>query len=261
MQEREPLLHDQAGRNDYEIMVERTTQLNNEVAQLNRLCEQLGSSRDGDSLRRQLRAKREECTSLCKSTTQILKRIHVHPQDKVKYERLINQLNAIVTRCQKLIQESIQKERVMPLLSSSGSRGSFPPIAQQQHQEDDRDEEERVFQSKLKKLEAESMEVDAAIIQERNREMQQLEKELISLNEVFVDVAHMIQEQGEDITTIEQQTSSAAAYTEEGTTEIRKANEYQKSARKKLCCIAVLVTVILLVVVIVFAVMFGGVGK
>lgn len=60
--------------------------------------------------------------------------------------------------------------------------------------------------------------------------------------------AALVEEQGDMIDNIESNVASTEQNTKEGTAELRKANEYQKSSRKKLCwlllCIVILCGVV-----------------
>lgn len=65
-----------------------------------------------------------------------------------------------------------------------------------------------------------------------------------AVNEIFMDLATLVEEQGTMIDNIESNIVTAEKHTEQGTSELRKASDYQKKARKKLCylllCLAVL---------------------
>jgi t-SNARE complex subunit (syntaxin) len=103
--------------------------------------------------------------------------------------------------------------------------------------------------------------IDRAIIEERDTEIRQLEREIVGLNEVFKDVAELVKEQGETITTIEDETLKAAHNVEEGVGQLRKASEYQKSSRSKLCCLALIATAIVAAVAVFCGVYFGVIKK
>lgn len=66
--------------------------------------------------------------------------------------------------------------------------------------------------------------VDQLLLDERNKEIKELEKELTELSEVFVDVMQLTKEQGEDLQTVHNNTASATAYTDAGIGELKQVS-------------------------------------
>ena len=280
---------------DLQLLTERATQFNNEVIQLQRISDQVGSNRDSHQLRSQLSKKREgkdkilnfitqlfikDCANLAKTTTQFMKKISpVDRSDNVRYDKLKSQINEISLRCQRICQESIQKERVTLLAApietnsfqSSTSNNSFNPQPYQGKELLPNllpirhylcyttlgEEEDRQMQQAKQKIQYQSYAVDKAILEERDNELKHLEGELTALNGMFGDVARLIKEQGEDIITIEDNTRNAAVKVEDGYHQLQKASEYQKSSRKKLCCLLLIFVIIVAVLALIFGIYFG----
>lgn len=87
-------------------------------------------------------------------------------------------------------------------------------------------------------------EAEAALndIQVRHQDILKLEKSLMELHEMFLDLSIMIESQGEMIDRIEFNVSSAANHVEKASKELKQAVKSQSAARKKqimiaLCCI------------------------
>lgn len=88
----------------------------------------------------------------------------------------------------------------------------------------------------------------------RHKELQQVEKSITELNELFIDVATLIQSQGEIVDQIEYNVEHGVNFVSDGTDEVGKANRYKQKARKKkylliTCLITVILIIILLIVV------------
>lgn len=66
------------------------------------------------------------------------------------------------------------------------------------------------------------MEVDAAIIDEQNRGIRQLEQDLIELAETFKDVAKLTGEQGQELQHIQVNVQTAEAKTDKAVGELHK---------------------------------------
>jgi syntaxin 1A/syntaxin 1B/2/3 len=87
-------------------------------------------------------------------------------------------------------------------------------------------------------------------IQERHQDIVKLEKSILELHQLFLDMAVMVDAQGDMINQIENYVSSAADNTNKGVEEMRKAVKLQKASRKKMCCVLVLIIIIVIVVAV-----------
>jgi len=246
MDERDPLLSARAGPNTLSAIADRASQFNNEVTQLTRLADQIGTSRDSEELRNQLRTKREDCGNLAKTTLAAMKRLNIDKSEKVKYDKIMGQINDIFGRFQKISKDSIQNERVTPVpIATVTTRTSAVSYEYTESTTQPAGRDDKEIERGLRQLEYQSYSVDKAIIDERDSQMKFLESEMRGLNDVFVDIATMIKEQGEMVNTIEDNTFKASAAVEDGVGQLRKASEYQQSSRKKLCCLLLIVVLIL----------------
>eukprot|EP01114_Cavostelium_apophysatum_P011430 TRINITY_DN2567_c0_g1_i2.p1 TRINITY_DN2567_c0_g1~~TRINITY_DN2567_c0_g1_i2.p1 ORF type:complete len:198 (-),score=32.96 TRINITY_DN2567_c0_g1_i2:39-632(-) len=189
MGERQPLVGGRPSRPEEEVadfsyVAQRATQFNNEVTQLQRLADQVGTGRDSHQLRDQLHYKREDCANIAKTTLQLMKKMKITKSEKARHDKLISQINEIFNRYQKISQDSIQKERVTPLVSSeynqnagyqsqpaASGRGdrSFNP---QPYRGDEEDREQIRAQQQVKN---QSYSVEREIIAERDNELRGLE--------------------------------------------------------------------------------------
>jgi len=95
-------------------------------------------------------------------------------------------------------------------------------------------------------------------IQNRHEDIVRIERSIIELQQLFMDMAVMVQAQGEMLNRIEDQVNIAVEATENGVQSLRKANKLQRKARRKQCIIVLCLIVIL---VIIAAVLGGVLGK
>ncbi|CAL9779768.1 unnamed protein product, partial [Musa acuminata subsp. burmannicoides] len=94
-------------------------------------------------------------------------------------------------------------------------------------------------------------------IQDRHDAAKEVERSLLELHQVFLDMAVMVEAQGEQMDDIEHHVASAAHYVKDGTKELKCAKEYQRSSRKWLCIGIILLLLIILVIVIPIATSFS----
>ncbi|KAH7554181.1 hypothetical protein JRO89_XS12G0127300 [Xanthoceras sorbifolium] len=88
-------------------------------------------------------------------------------------------------------------------------------------------------------------------IQERHDAVKDLEKHLQELHQVFLDMAVLVEAQGEQLDDIESQVARANSFVRGGTERLQTARKYQKNTRKWTCY-----AIIILLVIIMFVVLF-----
>ncbi|KAJ3200516.1 Plasma membrane t-SNARE, secretory vesicle fusion [Entophlyctis luteolus] len=96
-------------------------------------------------------------------------------------------------------------------------------------------------------------------IQERHADVQKIERSIIELQQLFVDMAVLVAAQGDLIKQIEDHVDNANQDVDKGATALHGAVKLQKKARKKMCIIIALI--IALALVIGLGVYFGVVKK
>jgi len=87
-----------------------------------------------------------------------------------------------------------------------------------------------------------------AYIEARHRDIVRLEASILELHQLFVDMAVLVDAQGELLNQIEFNVNSSVAYTKEGVEQLKQAVEYQKKSRKKMCIIIVILVIIMIVI-------------
>lgn len=85
-----------------------------------------------------------------------------------------------------------------------------------------------------------------ADIEARHADIIKLENSIRELHDMFMDMAMLVESQGEMIDRIEFHVSGALEYVEEAVKDTKKAMEYQRKARRKQICIMVCVLILLL---------------
>ncbi|KAI9121126.1 hypothetical protein K1719_008159 [Acacia pycnantha] len=86
-------------------------------------------------------------------------------------------------------------------------------------------------------------------IQERHDAVKEIEKNLIELHQVFLDMAALVESQGHQLNNIESHVAHASSFVKRGTVELHEAREQQKSSRKW-TCIAILLGLVLIIVLL-----------
>ncbi|XP_059632400.1 syntaxin-related protein KNOLLE [Cornus florida] len=95
-------------------------------------------------------------------------------------------------------------------------------------------------------------------IQDRHDAAKEIEKTLLELHQVFLDMAVMVEAQGEQMDNIQHHVMNAAQYVNDGTKNLKTAKGYQKSSRKCMCIGIILLLILVLVIIIPIATSFSN---
>ncbi|KAG0570285.1 hypothetical protein M758_6G145200 [Ceratodon purpureus] len=87
-------------------------------------------------------------------------------------------------------------------------------------------------------------------IQERHDAVKEIERNLIELNQIFMDMATLVEAQGEQLNDIEQHVNKATSFVERGTTQLKVAKDHQRAKRKWVCMGIALIIILILIVLL-----------
>ncbi|GKV24499.1 hypothetical protein SLEP1_g34106 [Rubroshorea leprosula] len=87
-------------------------------------------------------------------------------------------------------------------------------------------------------------------IQERHDAVKEIEKKLLDLQQIYLDMAVLVEAQGEILDNIESQVATAVSSVQTGTTALQKAKKLQKNSRKWMC-IAIIILLLIVAVIVV----------
>ncbi|KAK9290815.1 hypothetical protein L1049_008993 [Liquidambar formosana] len=109
---------------------------------------------------------------------------------------------------------------------------------------------EQIFQKAIQEQGRGQIMDTLAEIQERHDAVREVERKLLELQQIFLDMAVLVEAQGDMLDNIESQVSSAVDHVQTGNTALQKAKKLQKSSRKWMC-IAILILLIIVVIIVV----------
>ncbi|KFM27425.1 Putative syntaxin-131 [Auxenochlorella protothecoides] len=90
-----------------------------------------------------------------------------------------------------------------------------------------------------------------AEIRERRDAVMELEMSLMELHQIFLDMAVLVEAQGELLDNIEAQVARSVGYVQAGTNHLQAAKQHQRSKRKWMCCGLITGIIVILIVVLV----------
>ena len=109
---------------------------------------------------------------------------------------------------------------------------------------------EKKIEDKLKGGAHVKLQNAVADLEERHKDIKNLEKSILQVHNLIIDLSKLVQLQGEMIDNIDVNIQKAKNYVQKGEKNLNKAKENMKKARKKKCIILIIVIVILLIVLI-----------
>ena len=105
-------------------------------------------------------------------------------------------------------------------------------------------ESETIFQKAIMEQGRGQILDTVAEIQERHDAVRELERKLLELHQIFLDMSVLVEAQGEMLDNIETQVSKSVDYVQRGNVALVAARRYQRSSRKWMCCSIITVLLI-----------------
>ncbi|XP_057519284.1 syntaxin-132-like [Amaranthus tricolor] len=109
---------------------------------------------------------------------------------------------------------------------------------------------EQIFQKAIQEQGRGQVMDTLAEIQERHDAVRDVERKLLELQQIFLDMAVLVDAQGDLLDNIESQVSNAVDHVNSGNTALQKAKSLQRNSRKWMC-IAIIILLIVVVIVVV----------
>ncbi|XP_065851873.1 syntaxin-related protein KNOLLE [Euphorbia lathyris] len=94
-------------------------------------------------------------------------------------------------------------------------------------------------------------------IQDRHDAAKEIEKSLLELHQLFMDMSVMVEAQGEQLDDIEHHVLNASHYVKDGSKELKSAKGYQRSSRKWMIIGIILLLLIILAIIVPIATSFS----
>ncbi len=127
-------------------------------------------------------------------------------------------------------------------------------IIKAQTYQDYQTEEEETEQAPLLKnsilVPEEHVAYNESIINEREQDILEIERNIVQVNEIFRDLGTIVNEQQYLLDNIEANVGNTVVNMENATNELRTANNYQKRATQRLCCLLIAGAIVLVFIII-----------
>ncbi|GFY97476.1 syntaxin of plants 132 [Actinidia rufa] len=109
---------------------------------------------------------------------------------------------------------------------------------------------EQIFQRAMQEMGRGQVMNTLEEIQERHDAVKELEKKLLDLHQIYLDMAVLVEAQGDILDNIESQVSNAVDHVQSGTTALQNAKKLQRNSRKWMCIAMIILLIIVAVVIL-----------
>ncbi|KAK6605054.1 snare domain-containing protein [Botrytis cinerea] len=215
--------------------------LTGNISRLSNEINLLGTKRDTERVRERVHDLLEDSKDAFKEIGDGVKQIQswedVNPSQKYTQTKLTREFQNNLTEFQNVQRRALEKQRSSATAARTAMEEAQSPGA-----------EGAIKQLRL----ASQDEVDFqdSLIVEREAEIRNIEQGVTELNELFRDVAHIVNEQGETLDSIANNVENVHTDTRGADLELRSAARYQKNARSKACCLLLILAVILTIIIL-----------
>eukprot|EP00735_Rhodelphis_limneticus_P014220 TRINITY_DN821_c0_g1::TRINITY_DN821_c0_g1_i1::g.25472::m.25472 TRINITY_DN821_c0_g1::TRINITY_DN821_c0_g1_i1::g.25472 ORF type:complete len:294 (-),score=47.09,sp/O70439/STX7_MOUSE/31.27/4e-29,Syntaxin_2/PF14523.1/2.8e-19,Syntaxin_2/PF14523.1/2.1e+02,SNARE/PF05739.14/1.1e+04,SNARE/PF05739.14/2.4e+03,SNARE/PF05739.14/5.5e-15,Syntaxin/PF00804.20/0.00068,Syntaxin/PF00804.20/1.2e+02,Herpes_US9/PF06072.6/0.0053,DUF912/PF06024.7/0.02,MCPsignal/PF00015.16/1.6e+02,MCPsignal/PF00015.16/2e+02,MCPsignal/PF00 len=242
--------------------------INYNVDVISKMCNILGTRKDTQEHRDRLDRVREETRLLARNTTEMIKKLgndrNLPKERRIQQEKICKDMKASLRAFQDVSNTAAEAERTA-VSTARRHMADMPDEQMYSHPDDEDDVHRGLLESEPRPAPSRAqlqiqthaptkgmnMSAEEALLRERELEIRKIESTMLEVNEIFKDLAMIVQEQQADIDNIEMNINHTSQHTESATQELTRAAEYQKRARKRACCLMLTVLFIVLFLVLV----------
>ena len=217
-------------------------------AKLARLGAKIGTHADSQEFRDQLQLLEGETRESCRWIMNALRQSKREGGDSRLLRKLAYQFEDEFEKYKKAAESIEAKQRAVIVAMSRSQKKQGH--GQYLTPEESTLSEEQSQQQMIDQIDSQFQVFDLEEIKKRREGVKMIERDVTELSEMFKDLRTLVDVQQEDIDSIETNVQQTKVRTEEGLSELQKAEHYQRKARKKTCVLLMIVVGVLLAIVL-----------
>jgi len=250
-----------AGVSAYQTAVKEVFQMSTSLTGLRRMVDLLGGPKDTVELRQRAAELKDKIAGHAKSVTASLKELGAGGADRSAVTKLASDFEGVLKdfqRLQRVMADKCTHHKPRNPHSASAAHAA----AVMQHTETTGRQEEEEAEALLAReankqelIELDNMiDYNQALIEERDQGIAEIQQQIGEVNEMFQDLAVLVNDQGEQLQDIESNIFVTAERTAESRDELVRAARIQRKSRRCWCWMSVIITLVLFVL---FFIIFG----
>ncbi|WOK98318.1 syntaxin-22-like [Canna indica] len=259
-----PLIGRANGRQDStQAVAAGLFQITTAVRNFERLVNTIGTPKDTPELRDKLHNTRQQIGQFVKDTSDKLKQasetdhhVEVSASKKIADAKLARDFQNILKEFQKLQRLSAERETAFaPLVPKPVHPSSHATTEVETNFNTTLEQRGPLAESRRQEVLLLDNEIvfNEAIIEEREQGIQEIQHQMREVNDIFKDLAVLVQEQGVVMDDINTHVENSHAATQQGKIQLKKAAKTQKSNSSLMCLLLVIFGIVLLIVIIIVA--------
>lgn len=160
-----------------------------------------------------------------------------------EFSNIVNEFKALQRQAQ---EAKVQQRQTQSSLSEENETTPLMSEAQQQQYTQPRQQ-----QQVLDVVNQDDVDFQSTLVSEREDEIRGIQQGITEINSIFKDLGTLVNEQGVQIDTVEENISNLAQNSENAAKQLNQANEYQKKRRNWSCCVLIVLIVVLTIILLV----------
>ncbi|KAK2763979.1 hypothetical protein FQN54_009598 [Arachnomyces sp. PD_36] len=224
-------------------LTSNTSRLSNQIALL-------GTKRDTERVRERVHDLLQETRDGFRDVGEGIKKVQmwedVNPSQKWTQQKLSSEFKFTLDEFQTVQRRALEKQRA----SATAARTALDEAGEPTSPTQDHQQQQQQLQEQPQLASQYEVDFQDSLIIERETEIRNIEQSVGELNELFRDVAHIVQEQGGQLELISENVENTRNDTRGADTELRSASKYQKKARNKACCLLVILAIVLVIIIL-----------
>ncbi|KAH8256085.1 syntaxin-12 [Drosophila bipectinata] len=215
------------------------TAVHSSSKQLEKQLKLINTPREQAALREKVHSINMKTNARIQTTSQDLQRLqavvrHGDKQQRLQLEKLTQEFQGVVEKY------SSTQKRI-----STAMRQTLRQAQESEHESEALAREELLQQQRLEEA---GLQQEHDLLVERQRQVEQIESDIIDVNQIMTKLSGLVHEQGEQLDFIENTIERTATNVEEGASELAKAARSRQSYRCKILILLVIAVIIGLVV-------------
>ncbi|XP_055706754.1 syntaxin-7 [Phlebotomus papatasi] len=224
------------------------------VSSMQRMVNQFGTAQDSPELKQQLHQIRTYTQQLITDTDNLLKDLS-NCKDrhlKIQRDRLVDEFTSALTAFQVVQRKTVDFEKNAIRQARSTAIAKPPGSHSGSHNSTSSGPFEDNFVTGSRgQTQAQMQEdIDLQALEEQERNIRELEENIVGVNEIYKKLGAMVYEQGHVVDSIEASVEQTSVFVSEGADNLKKASQYQNKLRKKKLFIALILAAIVAVIIL-----------
>lgn len=230
------------------------------VSQFETNRKQVGTRRDSDHLRTLTDALVTQLTGLELAISKLLAnlnmvitstngKLEVLNRQMVRKERLVNEFHDLHRQFTNGVRVYTDKKKTIPLKAAVETTPLLDDNTNDNTSRGASDDHQQV-QVQQDHINDTDLQYHVLLTEERNQEIEQVAQGIQEINLIFKDLGHLVQQQGDQLDTIEDNVHQLTDNAQQADRALVKANDYQRRKSKWSCILLVALLIIVLIIVL-----------